>query len=89
MSSHRMPESMRSNETDVVTKCTLHSQAEEARVKETARRTDDMDTRSVALRAQLESDAITLRKAQKATEAERAAQKVRHCSLTPLLNSFS
>ncbi len=51
-------------------------QAEEAHVKETARKCDERDSRSAELRAQLEADAVTLRKAQKAVETERAVQKV-------------
>ena len=55
-------------------------QAEERRVKETARKTDERDSRSTELRSQLEADAATLRKAQKAVETERAVQKVSHMS---------
>ena len=57
--------------------CSWHVQAEERRVKETARKTDERDSRSVELRSQLEADAATLQKAQKAVETERAVQKVR------------
>ncbi len=48
-------------------------------MKETARKTDERDGRSAELRSQLEADAATLRKAQKAVETERAVQKVRRC----------
>ncbi len=48
-------------------------------MKETARKTDERDSRSAELRSQLEADAATLRKAQKAVETERAVQKVRLC----------
>lgn len=51
-------------------------QAEQMRVKETARKTNERDARSAELRAQLEADAAALRKAQKATETERTIQKV-------------
>ncbi len=37
----------------------------------------ERDRRSAELRAQLENDAAILRRAQKAVDAERAAQKVR------------
>ena len=49
-------------------------------MKETARRADERDSRSAELRAQLEADAATLRKAQKAVETERAVQKVHYKS---------
>ena len=51
-------------------------------MKETARKADGRDSRSAELRAQLEADAATLRKAQKAVETERAVQKVHY------LNSY-
>lgn len=47
-------------------------------MKETARKADERDSRSAELRAQLEADAATLRKAQKAVETERAVQKVHY-----------
>lgn len=56
--------------------CSRRAQAEERRVKETARTTDEQDSRSAELRSQLEADAATLKKARKAAETERAIQKV-------------
>ena len=47
-------------------------------MKETVRKADERDSRSAELRAQLEADAATLRKAQKAVETERAVQKVHY-----------
>jgi hypothetical protein len=57
-------------------------QAEEVRQREKAKEVDERDRRSAELRAQLEADAATLRRAQKAVDMERAAQQV--CTLAPV-----
>ena len=57
-------------------------------MKETARKANERDTRSAELRAQLEADAATLRKAQKAVETERAVQKVHYSSSHGSLHFF-
>ena len=54
----------------------MWSQAEEARLRETGVEVMERDRRSAELRTQLENDAAILRRAQKAVDAERAAQKV-------------
>ena len=51
-------------------------QAEEARQRDMGAEVAERDRRSADLRAQLENDAAILRRAQKAVDAERAAQKV-------------
>ena len=61
-------------------------------MKDTAQRTDERDGRSAELRSQLEADAATLRKAQKAVETERAVQKVslsHHCMLRAPCSALS
>lgn len=55
-------------------------QAEEARVREVAGKIDERNSSVTELRAQLEADAATLRKAQKAADTERAIQKVHFAS---------
>ena len=53
-------------------------------MKEVARKIDERNSSVTEMRARLEDDAATLRKAQKAADTERAIQKVRlalasHC----------
>ncbi len=47
------------------------------RQREKTKEVDERDRRSAELRTQLEADAATLRRAQKAVAAERMAQEVR------------
>lgn len=56
--------------------CEMCAQAEEARQREVGAGMAERDRRSAELREQLENDAAILRRAQKAVDAERAAQKV-------------
>ena len=55
-------------------------------MKEVARKIDERDGSLTELRAQLEADAATLRKAQKAADTERAIQKVQLCLCQSLLD---
>lgn len=63
-------------------------QAEEARLRDIGAEVAERDRRSSELRTQLENDAAILRRAQKAVDAERAAQKVCRKRIFGLLHTF-